>query len=46
MVFVMHPKPVPAGGRGYLMCGEPVVVTESGSRALSASPAQLDVIPV
>jgi Xaa-Pro dipeptidase len=43
MVFVMHPNQyLPESG--YLMCGEPVVVTESGARALSARPAQLDVI--
>jgi Xaa-Pro dipeptidase len=45
MVFVMHPNQyLPESG--YLMCGEPVVVTGSGSRALSARPAQLDVIAV
>jgi Xaa-Pro dipeptidase len=45
MVFVMHPNQyLPESG--YLMCGEPVVVTESGARALSARPAQLDVIAV
>jgi Xaa-Pro aminopeptidase len=45
MVFVMHPNQyLPESG--YLMCGEPVVVTESAARALSARPAQLDVIPV
>jgi Xaa-Pro dipeptidase len=45
MVFVMHPNQyLPESG--YLMCGEPVVVTESGARALSARPARLDVIAV
>jgi Xaa-Pro dipeptidase len=45
MVFVMHPNQyLPESG--YLMCGEPVVVTDSGARALSARPAQLDVIPI
>ena len=45
MVFVMHPNQyLPESG--YLMCGEPVVVTDQGARALSARPAQLDVIPV
>jgi Xaa-Pro dipeptidase len=45
MVFVMHPNQyLPESG--YLMCGEPVVVTEQGCRALSAQAAQLDVIPV
>jgi Xaa-Pro aminopeptidase len=43
MVFVMHPNQyIPESG--YLMCGEPVVVSEHGSRALSARRAQLDVI--
>ena len=43
MVFVMHPNQyLPESG--YLMCGEPVVVTERGARALSQRPAQLDVI--
>jgi Xaa-Pro dipeptidase len=45
MVFVMHPNQyLPESG--YLMCGEPVVVTDQGCRALSAQMAQLDVIPV
>jgi Xaa-Pro aminopeptidase len=45
MMFVMHPNQyLPASG--YLMCGEPVVVGAQGARALSARPAQLDVIPV
>ncbi|HZR61259.1 MAG TPA: M24 family metallopeptidase [Xanthobacteraceae bacterium] len=45
MMFVMHPNQyLPASG--YLMCGEPVVVGEQGARALSAHPAQLDVIVV
>jgi Xaa-Pro aminopeptidase len=45
MMFVMHPNQyLPASG--YLMCGEPVVVGEQGARALSARPAQLDVIAV
>jgi Xaa-Pro dipeptidase len=44
MVFVMHPNQyLPESG--YLMCGEPIVVTDRGCRALSARPAQLDVIP-
>ncbi len=43
MMFVMHPNQyLPQSG--YLMCGESVVVTASGARALSARPAQLDVI--
>jgi Xaa-Pro dipeptidase len=45
MVFVMHPNQyLPESG--YLMCGEPVVVTDQGCRALSKQSAQLDVIPV
>jgi Xaa-Pro dipeptidase len=45
MVFVMHPNQyLPESG--YLMCGEPVEVTDRGCRALSARPAQLDVIAV
>jgi Xaa-Pro dipeptidase len=45
MVFVMHPNQyIPESG--YLMCGEPVVVTDEGCRALSAQMAQLDVIAV
>jgi Xaa-Pro dipeptidase len=45
MMFVMHPNQyIPESG--YLMCGEPVVVTDQSSRPLSARPAQLDVIAV
>jgi Xaa-Pro dipeptidase len=45
MVFVMHPNQyIPESG--YLMCGEPVVVTANGSRSLSARQAALDVIAV
>jgi Xaa-Pro dipeptidase len=45
MVFVMHPNQyIPESG--YLMCGEPVVVSESGARALSARQAELDVIAI
>jgi Xaa-Pro dipeptidase len=45
MIFVMHPNQyIPESG--YLMCGEPVVVTDSGARSLSARPAALDVIAV
>jgi Xaa-Pro dipeptidase len=45
MVFVMHPNQyLPESG--YLMCGEPVVVTDGGCRALTARPAELDVIAV
>ena len=45
MVFVMHPNQyLPESG--YLMCGEPVVVTASGCRSLSARQSTLDVIAV
>ncbi len=45
MVFVMHPNQyLPESG--YLMCGEPVVVTPGGCRSLSARQAELDVIAV
>ena len=45
MVFVMHPNQyIPE--TGYLMCGEPVVVTDTGARSLSARQAELDVIAV
>jgi Xaa-Pro aminopeptidase len=45
MIFVMHPNQyIPESG--YLMCGEPVVVTDTGARALSVRPAALDVIAV
>lgn len=45
MVFVMHPNQyLPESG--YLMCGEPVVVTDRGCRALTARRAELDVIAV
>jgi Xaa-Pro dipeptidase len=45
MVFVMHPNQyIPESG--YLMCGEPVVVTDTGARALSSRLATLDVIAV
>ncbi len=43
MVFVMHPNQY-LPETGYLMCGEPVVVTPAGARALSRRPAALDCI--
>src|SRR5579872_4852582 len=43
MMFVMHPNQY-LPDSGYLMCGESVVVTPTGARALSARPATLDVI--
>jgi Xaa-Pro aminopeptidase len=43
MVFVMHPNQyIPE--TGYLMCGEPVVITPAGAKALSARVAQLDSV--
>jgi Xaa-Pro aminopeptidase len=44
MVFVMHPNQyIPE--TGYLMCGEPVVITPGGAKALSARVAELDSVP-
>jgi Xaa-Pro dipeptidase len=45
MVFVMHPNQY-LPETGYLMCGEPVVVTAGGAEALSERTATLDSIPV
>ena len=43
MVFVMHPNQyIPE--TGYLMCGEPVVITPDGAKALSAKAAELDCV--
>jgi Xaa-Pro dipeptidase len=43
MMFVMHPNQyIPE--TGYLMCGEPVVITPAGAKALSARPAELDCV--
>ena len=43
MIFVMHPNQyIPE--TGYLMCGEPVVITPKGAEALSAREAQLDCV--
>jgi Xaa-Pro aminopeptidase len=44
MVFVMHPNQY-LPETGYLMCGEPVVITPTGASALSQSPAALDFVP-
>jgi len=43
MVFVMHPNQY-LPETGYLMCGEPVVITPDGARALSTNSAQPDAI--
>jgi len=45
MIFVMHPNQY-LPETGYLMCGEPVVVTPTGAQALSLRTATLDRIPV
>ncbi len=43
MMFVMHPNQyIPE--TGYLMCGEPVVITPHGAKALSARVAELDSV--
>jgi Xaa-Pro dipeptidase len=43
MMFVMHPNQyIPE--TGYMMCGEPVVITPGGAKALSAHPAKLDSV--
>jgi Xaa-Pro dipeptidase len=45
MIFVMHPNQyIPE--TGYLMCGEPVVITAAGAKALSGRVAQLDCVAV
>jgi Xaa-Pro dipeptidase len=45
MVFVMHPNQY-LPETGYLMCGEPVVITPQGAKALSERTATLDSIAV
>ncbi|HUB95665.1 MAG TPA: M24 family metallopeptidase [Stellaceae bacterium] len=45
MVFVMHPNQY-LPETGYMMCGEPVVITAHGAEALSTETATLDVIAV
>jgi Xaa-Pro aminopeptidase len=45
MMFVMHPNQY-LPETGYLMCGEPVVVTAQGAKALSAREAELDCVCV
>jgi len=44
MVFVMHPNQY-FPDTGYLLCGEPVRITERGAEPLSAARASLDSIP-
>jgi Xaa-Pro dipeptidase len=43
MVFVMHPNQY-LPETGYLMCGEPVVITEAGAVALTQRMAELDSV--
>jgi Xaa-Pro aminopeptidase len=43
MTFVMHPNQY-LPETGYLMCGEPVVITPEGAQALSAMVAELDSV--
>lgn len=43
MVFVIHPNQY-MPETGYLMCGDPVLITEAGARNLAASPASFDQI--
>jgi hypothetical protein len=45
MTFVLHPNQF-LPGAGYLMVGEPVVVTEAGLRPLSQRQPGLDAIAV
>ncbi|MBF9235282.1 M24 family metallopeptidase [Microvirga alba] len=45
MVFVMHPNQyIPE--TGYMMCGEPVLITDEGAQPLTSRMGQLDVIAV
>jgi Xaa-Pro aminopeptidase len=41
MVFVIHPNQY-MPETGYMMCGDPIVVTEAGARNLAAHPASFD----
>jgi Xaa-Pro dipeptidase len=43
MMFVMHPNQY-LPETGYLMCGEPVVITPQGAKALTSQMAELDSI--
>lgn len=43
MVFVIHPNQY-MPETGYMMCGDPVVITEAGARNLAAQPASFDHI--
>jgi Xaa-Pro aminopeptidase len=45
MTFVMHPNQY-LPETGYLMCGEPVVITPDGAKELSERAAELDSVCV
>lgn len=45
MVFVMHPNQY-LPDTGYLMCGEPVIITQDGAQALTDRMGELGSIPV
>jgi Xaa-Pro aminopeptidase len=45
MAFVLHPNQY-FPEVGYLLCGDEVVITEDGARALSSSPLVLESIEV
>lgn len=45
MTFVMHPNQY-LPETGYLMCGEPVVITPAGAKELSSRAAELDCVCV
>jgi len=45
MTFVMHPNQY-LPETGYLMCGEPVVITPEGAKELSSRAAELDCVCV
>ena len=43
MVFVIHPNQY-MPETGYMMCGDPIVVTEAGGQNLASRPASFDQI--
>jgi NAD(P)-dependent dehydrogenase (short-subunit alcohol dehydrogenase family) len=45
MSFVVHPNQY-LPETGYVLCGEPVIVTEAGLEPIVHRPASLDVVPV
>src|SRR6185312_13512957 len=45
MVFVLHPNQyIPE--TGYMMCGEPVMITDEGAKPVTAKMGELGAIPV